>query len=86
MSFEFERILNHPLAGCTGNDTDDTLLMIRCIERNMNKIANDSNIGPISMETVRYVYREYSPTVLNVENIHMNYFCDAINLAVLRSD
>ena len=85
MSFEFEYLLNYPLMGCTGFDTDDTLLLIRTIEANKNAIANDEAVRSLDRTALEYIYKVYSATVLDLDKINMKYFVDAIELAYLHS-
>lgn len=83
---EFEYLLKYPLMGCTGFDTDDTLLLIRTIEANKDAIADDDDaIKSLDRTALEHVYRVYSPTVLNLDKINMEYFRGAIQLAYLHS-
>lgn len=82
----FEEIIEYPLAGKTGYEVDDTLLMIRCIEMNKDEIAHDPELLLIVRKILRYIYREYSPTVLNLDEIDINSFIDALYLTRLGGD
>lgn len=82
----FEEIIEYPLAGKTGYEVDDTLLMIRCIEMNKDKIAHDHELLLIIRKILQYIYREYSPTVLNLDEIDINSFIDALYLTRLGGD
>lgn len=85
MSFKFEYLLNYPLMGCTGFDVDDTLLLIRTIEANKDAIAADELVRTLDKTALEHIYRKYSPTVLDLEEIDMDYFRDAIELVYLHS-
>lgn len=85
MSFEFEYLLNYPLKGCTGFDTDDTLLLIRAIEMNKDAIANDEAVRSLDRIALEHVYKVYSATVLDLDKVNMDYFRGAIELAYLHS-
>ena len=85
MSFEFEYLLEYPLMGCTGFDVDDTLLLIRTIEAHKDKIANDTAVQSLDRKAMEHVYRVYSATVLDLKNVNMEYFVEAIELAYLHS-
>ena len=83
--FEFEYLLNYPLKGCTGFDTDDTLLMIRTIEANKDAISTDESVGFLDRTALEYIYKIYSATVLDLDKVNMEYFRGAIELAYLHS-
>ena len=85
MSFEFEYLLNYPLKGCTGVDTDDTLLLIRTIEVNKQAIADDEAVRSLDRIALKHVYKVYSATVLDLDKVNMDYFRGAIELAFLHS-
>ena len=85
MSFEFEYLLKYPLMGATGFDTDDTLLLIRTIEANKDAIAVDEAVKSLGRTALEHVYKVYSPTVLDLNSINMDYFRGAIELAYLHS-
>lgn len=85
MGFEFEYLLKYPLMGATGFDTDDTLLLIRTIEANKDAIATDEAIRTLDRTALEQVYKVYSPTVLDLDSINMDYFRGAIELAYLHS-
>ena len=71
--------------GSTGFDVDDTLLLIRTIEANKDKIANDEAVQSLDRTALEHVYRVYSATVLDLKNVNMEYFVEAIELAYLHS-
>lgn len=89
---KFEYIMNHPFKGLTGLDLSnsighDEIIMIRTVEMNKDKIADDSVIlsdEKIEMK-MKYVYREYCDTVVNLDNIKTEVFREAINLALLHA-
>ena len=85
MSFKFEYLLKYPLMGATGFDTDDTLLLIRTIEANKDAIAADETIRALDRTALEHIYKVYSPTVLDLNSINMDYFRGAIELAYLHS-
>ena len=78
----FEEIIEYPLAGKTGFDVDDTLLMIRCMEMNKEKIANDPEIAMLIKKILKHIYKDYSSTVLKLDEIDMDSFIDALYLTV----
>ena len=78
----FEEIIEYPLAGKTGFDVDDTLLMIRCMEINKDKIADDPEVLILIKEILKYIYKEYSSTVLKLDEIDVDSFIDALYLTV----
>lgn len=85
MKTSFEYLLNYRLKGCTGFDTDDTLLIIRTIEANKDAIADDEAVKSLDRTALEHVYKVYSPTALNLDKINMEYFRGAIELAYLHS-
>lgn len=89
---KFEHIMNHPFKGLTGLDLSnsighDEIVMIRTIEMNKDKIADDSVIlsNKETKEKMKYVYREYCDTVVDLNNIKTEVFREAINLALLHA-
>lgn len=82
---DFEYLLKYPLMGATGFDTDETLLLIRTIEANKDAIADDDAVRSLDRTALEHVYRVYSPTVLNLDKINMEYFRGAIELVFLHS-
>lgn len=89
---KFEYIMNHPFKGLTGLDLSnsighDEIIMIRTIEMNKDKIADDSVISSNNKieETMKYVYREYCDTVVDLNNVKTEVFRKAINLALLHA-
>lgn len=78
----FEEIIEYPLAGKTGFDVDDTLLMIRCMEMHKNKIADDPEVLKLIGGILKHIYKEYSSTVLKLDEIDMDSFIDALYLTV----
>ena len=85
MKNSFEYLLNYPLKGCTGVDTDDTLLLIRAIEMNKDAIANDEAVRSLDRIALEHVYKVYSATILDLDKVNMDYFRGAIELAYLHS-
>lgn len=85
MKDSFEYLLNYPLKGCTGFDVDETLLIIRTIEFNKEAIADDEAVMSLDRTALKHVYKVYSPTVLDLDKINMEYFRGAIELAYLHS-
>ena len=85
MKNSFEYLLNYPLKGCTGFDTDDTLLLIRTIEANKQAIADDEAVRSLDRIALEHVYKVYSATVLDLDKVNMDYFRGAIELAYLHS-
>ena len=85
MSFEFEYKLKYPLRGCTGFDTDDTLLMVRTIEANKDSISADGAVRSLDRTALEHIYKMYSATVLDLDKVNMEYFRGAIELAYLHS-
>lgn len=89
---KFECLMNHPCKGLTGLELSnsvghDEIIMIRTIEMNMDKIANDSIILSDNKieEKMKYVYREYCDTVVDLKNIRTNIFKEAIDMALLNA-
>lgn len=78
----FEEIIEYPLAGKTGFDVDDTLLIIRCMEMHKDKIANDPEVLILIRKILEHIYKEYSATVLELSEIDINSFIDSLYLTV----
>ena len=87
---KFEYIMDHYAMGLTGLELSnsvghDEIIMIRTIEMNKDKIANDVVMLSDKKinEKMKYVYREYCDTVINLNNVRTEVFREAVNLALL---
>lgn len=93
VNFKYEEELNHPGQGLTGFDLIesvhyDSIIMIRCIEQNKKELKKDANIICFKPDKfmLKYIYKEYCSTVIDLDNINMVYFKKAIDLVFLEDD
>lgn len=87
---QYEEKLQHPCQGLTGNELIessgyDEIIMIRTIEDKKEELRKDPALlfPIIDRKTLEYVYKEYCPTQLSLDNIRTHIFRDAINLLFL---
>lgn len=89
--FMLENEVKYPLARATGYDCDDTLLFLRAMEMHMAEIVKDidNNIitFPLTREDIEHIYREYSSTVLDIDEVmqRMSYINNAMTVILLLS-